>query len=142
METSVPPRLNSKPKSSVSRFIALFVIALVLVGLGFVSGYYLDLSKPQVSLLNEQDSNTPLLEKLAKLVVLPEGESPSVATVSDVSKLQDQIFFKNAQNGDSIVAFPNAQIAILYRQSANKVVWMGPIIDKQNTIAVPSSVTP
>jgi hypothetical protein len=143
MESNAPLRSVTNKAKKTPLNIVVVVMLLLLIALGYCAGYYfIAYTRLQQSIWQEQDLNKPLLEKLAKLVILPEVEVPTVATVSDVSKLQDQAFFKNAQNGDSIVAYPNAQIAILYRQSINKVVWMGPIIDKENLVPVPTIKTP
>jgi len=143
METSAPLWQSNKAKRRPLRMFTIVITTILLVGLAFATGYYfLAYTNLKISVENEQNPNTPLLEKLAKLVILPKGEEPSIATVSDVSKLKEQTFFKNAQNGDSIVAYPNAQIAILYRSSSDLVVWMGPIVDKQNVLPTPSQKAP
>ena len=37
------------------------------------------------------------VEKVGKLMVLPVGEQPTIATVVDPAKLKDQPFFSNAK---------------------------------------------
>lgn len=89
-----------------------------------------------------------LTEKVGRLIVLPEGEDPTVATVSDKSKLQDQRFFARAENGDKVLIYAKAGQAILYRPSINKIIEVGPInLDQNNpspepTIAPTSAPTP
>lgn len=68
-----------------------------------------------------------LLEKVGMLIELPQGETPTVATVSDKDKLKDQPFFANAQNGDKVIIYPNAKKAILYRPSINKLIDVAPV---------------
>lgn len=68
-----------------------------------------------------------LTAKVAKLTVLPQGETPTVATVTDITKLQDQPFFANAQNGDKVLIYTKAKKAILYRPSTNKVINIAPV---------------
>lgn len=62
------------------------------------------------------------VEEVGKLYALPEGEEPSVATVSDKSKLQDQQFFAKAENGDVTLIYTNAKLAVLYRPSTKQIV--------------------
>lgn len=67
-----------------------------------------------------------LIKKVSVLITLP-NEVPSVATVADKSKLADQSFFKNAENGDKVLIYTEAKKAYLYRPSANKIIEVGPI---------------
>lgn len=73
------------------------------------------------------EATQAIIKDVGKLVVLPEGEEPSVATVSDLSKLQGQPFFAKAANGDKVLVYNKAQRAILYRPSINKIVEMAPL---------------
>ncbi len=68
-----------------------------------------------------------LVEKLSKLVVLPQGEEPVVATVTDKEKLKDQPVFAKAENGDKIVIFAKAQKAYIYRPSSNILIDVIPV---------------
>lgn len=68
-----------------------------------------------------------LTGKLAKLVVLPEGEEPVVATVTDKEKLKDQSVFAKAENGDKIVIYAKAQKAYIYRPSSNLLIDVVPV---------------
>lgn len=58
-------------------------------------------------------------------VQLPD-EAPTVATVSDISKLSSQPLFRHAQNGDLVFFYEQADRAILYRPSLRKIIDMGP----------------
>ena len=70
-------------------------------------------------------------------------EVPTVATVSDVSKLKNQAFFANAKNGDKVLIYQNAKKAILYRPSSNKIVEFGPInLGAAQTASPSAAVTP
>lgn len=67
-------------------------------------------------------------EAVGKLIILPDGEVPTLATVTDVEKLrQDQAFFSNAENGDKVLVYVQAKKAILYRPRINKVVEVSPV---------------
>ncbi|MDP2630898.1 MAG: hypothetical protein Q8P56_05845 [Candidatus Uhrbacteria bacterium] len=68
-----------------------------------------------------------LLAAVGKLIVLPEGETPTIATVSDLEKLKSQPFFVNAKNGDKVLIYTNAKKAILYDPVANKIIEVAPI---------------
>lgn len=68
-----------------------------------------------------------LTEKLSKLVVLPDGEEPVVATVTDKEKLKDQPVFAKAENGDKILIYAKAQKAYIYRVEKNVLIDVVPV---------------
>lgn len=74
-----------------------------------------------------QNEATTLKNEVAKVVQLPSNETPTVATVTDVKKLQNQAFFSNAQNGDKVMMFAQAKQVILYRPTLHKVIQIAPI---------------
>lgn len=68
-----------------------------------------------------------VVDKVGKLVVLPEGEQPTLATVADPEKLKGQPFFARAKKGDKVLVYNKAQKAILYDPVLNKIVEIAPI---------------
>jgi len=76
-----------------------------------------------------QDSNAAarreikaITERIGKFMELPQGEEPTLATVSDQEKLKGQQFFANAKNGDKVLVYPKAKKAILFRPSSGKII--------------------
>ena len=63
-----------------------------------------------------------LVKKVSKFILLPQGEVPTIATVSDIDKLKDQPFFEKSQNGDKVLIYPTAKKAYLYRPSTDKLI--------------------
>jgi hypothetical protein len=123
----------------MSRRRKLFAGGIVVLVLAIGSGvfYFFQYQKAQALLKNpvlaaniERDG---LTEKISKLMELPKDESPTVATVSDISKLKGQAFFAKAQNGDKLLLYPKAKQAILYSPKTNKIVAVGPITAPQST---------
>jgi hypothetical protein len=74
-----------------------------------------------------EKENQELLADLGKLILLPEGETPTIATVSDPEKLKDQPFFAKAKVGDKVLIYTNARKAILYDAEANKIIEVAPV---------------
>jgi hypothetical protein len=68
-----------------------------------------------------------LLKEVGKLMMLPENEIPTVATVTDIKKLKNQPFFAKAVNGDKVMIFNNAKLAILYSPKMKKIINVGPL---------------
>lgn len=68
-----------------------------------------------------------MVERVGKLMLLPEDEQPTLATVSDLSSLEGQVFFANAELGDIVLMYPKASRAILYSPSRNKIIEVAPI---------------
>jgi hypothetical protein len=68
-----------------------------------------------------------LIVKVGKLIVLPSGEQPTIATVADPDKLKNQSFFANASKDDKVLIYTNARKAILYSPSQNKIIEVAPI---------------
>lgn len=69
---------------------------------------------------------------LSGSIELPKDETPTMATVIDREKLQDQQFFHNAENGDKVLIYANAQKAILYRPNTKKIIEVAPVFFDQN----------
>lgn len=107
--------------------VFLSIALLLIIALGSALYFY---QKAQISknpTVQAAAEVSDLVGKIGKLYLLPANETPTVATVSDINKLQDQPFFANAQNGDKVLIFQNAKKAILYRPSINKIIEIAPL---------------
>lgn len=108
--------------------VILGVAAGLIVALAIVAGYffwqYTSLkANPDAA---AQETTQRLVDKVKKLYAVPD-EKPTVAQINDKEKLKEQPFFKSAQNGDYLLIFTNAKLAILYREKENKLINVGPI---------------
>lgn len=115
----------------------LLIALLVGIVAALPSAYfYTQYQKAQRKLENPTEfarEETKLLqEKVGKLLELPAGEEPTIATVTDADRLREQPFFANAQNGDRVLIFTNARKAVLYRPSLNKIIEVAPVNLGQN----------
>ncbi|MEK7168727.1 MAG: hypothetical protein AAB778_01830 [Patescibacteria group bacterium] len=121
-----------KPKSKFMDVVKLIFSVLIVFVLGagttaFAITKYpesLGLSKGQAQAQAEVDV---LIAEVGKLLALPSDEKPTVATITDVEKLKEQTFFKNAMNNDKVLIYTKAKKAILYRPSENKIVEVGAV---------------
>ena len=74
-----------------------------------------------------QNQVKDVVAKVSKFIDLPEKEEPTLATITDVSKLKDQPFFQKAQNGDQILIYTNAKKAYLYSPKQDKLLDVAPV---------------
>ena len=140
MEESVnrPPQpvITKGQKKGLSRLIRGFgtsgvLIIILIVAIAAAVFFYTKYQDSQDRLKHPDTiakaETQSLVEKTGKLIELPTGEQPTVATVSDVSKLSNQTFFANAKNGDKVLIYSKAKKAILYRPSDDKVINVAPL---------------
>lgn len=147
----LPPRpsiltnqLSNSKSHSMSKlrpfvlYIVLAVVALAGAGTGYF--YYRQYTALKANPgATAQAETEALVARVSKLIVLPEGETPTVATVQDPEKLKDQAFFVNAKVGFKVLIYTNAKKAILYDPVANKIVEVAPVnIGNQAAAPVPS----
>jgi hypothetical protein len=134
------PAPADKPKgkgTSVGRIIFEAVLVLAVIGLGL---YALSLSSDKSNLESQlaqahsnpqaiiQKQADDLIIRVSKLLELPQGEKPTVASVDDAAAAKAQsAFFTNAQNGDKVLIYVKAGEAILYRPSTNKIILVAPL---------------
>lgn len=113
------------------KIYALILIILIVGDAGGTFFYYNRYQKTQNLLKDptaaQHAEMKDITGKISKLMDLPTGEDPSVATILDKEKLKDQPFFTKAENGDKVVIYTKAGQAILYRPSTNRIVNVSPI---------------
>src|SRR5689334_8552559 len=100
---------NTTKKKSIISKILIFIIGVIIGGGSLWTwNYYMPKSASSVS-QTDQSQIKSLIEKAGKLVILPTGEDPVVATISDAASLiKEQIFYKNAINGDVVLVYQKA----------------------------------
>jgi len=144
---TVPPiaaREIKMPAKKISRatiaVIVLAAVAVISTGMAtFCYHEYQDLKKNPTKIVD--DENQDLINKVGRLMVLPTGETPTVATVTDLAPLKDQPFFANAKVGYKVIIYTNAKRAILYDPVNDKIVETAPLnmgqapapVEKANT---------
>lgn len=122
-------KLLKLPSFSDTKMKVILVLALLFVGTAaFGVSYYKeasDLRENPQKVAQEEVSAT--VEKVGMHMVLPEGETPTVASVSDPEALKNQPFFKNAKVGDRVLIYATALKAILYDPKLDKIVEVAPL---------------
>jgi hypothetical protein len=105
---------------------AALVLIIILLGTSIYFGYqyYLTTKNPQQV---AQAEVARLVTEVGRIVVLPEEETPTIATVSDPEALKSQPFFAGSLKDDKVLIYTKAQKAILYRPSIHKIIQIAPI---------------
>lgn len=85
-----------------------------------------------VQQLRQRDSAKAEMERVRKevgrLVILPDKEEPTLATVVDKSKLTNAFLKANAETGDKVLVYPQAKKVFIYRPSVKRLAAMGPLV--------------
>lgn len=137
-EEKAPRKGFLSAKNIVMGLAAIVLAVAVAASVYFYMQYYQAQQLLKNPNLAAQQQTKDLLAAVGKLIDLPKNETPTIATVSDVSKLKDQPFFANAQNGDKVLIYTNAKKAILYRPSENKIIDVAPVNIGQTATPTPT----
>lgn len=121
---------NLKQENSVAKLLVAGILIIVIL-LGMRNNTFVK-KQPQSQqqltsdqkAAQEQEILKSILVRVGKHITLPEGV-PQFAVVQDQTKAQQQLFLKNAQNGDILVVYPT--MAILYSPKLDKIVNVGPV---------------
>jgi hypothetical protein len=121
--------MDETTKTSGGQRFFKVVVPLIAVVAIVAAGYLYNQVRllkqdPQAAARVEADA---LVAKVGKLIKLPEGETPTVATVSDAEALKDQPFFASAVVGDKVLIYTTAKKAVLYSVSLNKILEVAPL---------------
>jgi hypothetical protein len=132
------PRLSSGPWSErlakerlVLGAIALGFLVLIIMLFSLMSER--NELKEQVTKLSGSSADSGAEEvkritrEISRTFQLPTGETPTLATVTDATKVRAQAFFHDAQNGDKVLLYSKAGQAILYRPSTKKIIAVAPV---------------
>lgn len=126
----------------MNKYVTPLLALVLVVALGAAGYFYMQYADAQKALMSAQAKpgstaaaalDAKVVGMVEKLIELPKDESPTLATVSDKSKLATQSFFKNAQNGDKLLIFVKSKKVILYRPSEDKIIEVGTINVSQAT---------
>ncbi|TSC89039.1 MAG: Uncharacterized protein G01um10143_420 [Parcubacteria group bacterium Gr01-1014_3] len=104
----------------------ILIAALLVVLTGTTYYFYSQYQRFRPNKSARQES-ADLIAAVGRLIVLPVGEEPTIATVSNPDRLRDQVFFANAQAGDKVLIYAIAQKAILYDPDEDKIVEVAPL---------------
>lgn len=115
-----------KTAKSVLVFILIIGVAGLLATTGYFYYQYQQVVKNPAEI--SQKELAAAIKNIERSIDLPDDETPTFATITDKSKVQDQPFFSAVENGDKVLIYPNSRKAILYRPSSKKIVEFAPLV--------------
>ncbi|HZL08242.1 MAG TPA: hypothetical protein VFC50_03550 [Candidatus Dormibacteraeota bacterium] len=121
-----PVAQNPSPVTSFTRFtkkyskllLTVLVIAAVLCAAWLISTQHTN---------SKQKSLNHVVGRVGQLMLLPTNEQPTLATVTDKTKLTDKFLASKAANGDEVLIYTKNQMVIIYRPGINKIVAVGTV---------------
>ena len=126
-----------KSSGAFGKFVFALLFIVVVIGGSFLlwQNYQLKVNASDVSvdMANQggelsADDIVALVAKVSKHIMLPADEEPTIATIVDAAQLsQDQAFYRNVEDGDKVLIYMNAQKALIYRESEDVLINVGPV---------------
>ena len=128
----------------VGKFVFGLLFMVIVVGGSFLlwQNYQLKASASENVVENVENQNNELLSeddilalvtKISKHIMLPVNEEPTIATIVDAEQLsQDQAFYSNVKDGDKVLIYMNAQKALIYRESEDLLINVGPVYTNES----------
>lgn len=107
--------------------VALFVVLLLTL---FVSYHFYSkytelrtvMARSAPTAIQAASPTQAIIASVDKHLLLPTGEEPNIAKVSDLAPLKGYIFFRNATVGDEVIVYCKAQLSILYSPPRDKLI--------------------
>lgn len=114
----------------------MILVVLIAIGaIGFLGWKYWDAQRMISNIKNKEELSKQEIEQVTKavgaLIILPQ-ETPTIATVTDKSKLMKNDFFNKAENGDKVLIYAEARRAYLYRPGSKQLVDVTPLNIQQD----------
>lgn len=113
---------------SKKRLPYVVVLAIAIIGLALAGYLFYELRQArQNPQFQAQKEAKDLVAKVSRLVVLPDDELPTIATVSDPEALKSQAFFSKAEKGDKVLIYAQSRKAVLYSPNLDKIIEVAPL---------------
>lgn len=111
--------------------ISAVAVAVIIAGGGGTYYFYNQYREAQKQLKAAQAGPEnvvqQLTEEIGKFYELPQGETPTIATIKSTENLQEHPFLSKGQADDRLLIYTNARTVIMYRPSTKKIVAIGTV---------------
>jgi hypothetical protein len=135
--------LPTRPKKKSGLGLIVLVVVLLVLALAGWYGYDYYRTNYGTDKAKADYEIQKTVAAVSKLIVLPTGETPVLATVKDpVALAKQQNFFQGASEGDKLLIYQQARKAIIYSPTLNKIVNVGPVVYDQNATKAVTEQTP
>lgn len=131
----VHPKEAGRPRAlSISSLVFLLIAVIGSSSAGYFYFKYQEVKRDAEQFGIESGDGTKeeeakkLVAQIGAIMLLPDGETPTVATVVDLKELEGQPFFANAEVGDKVLVYSTAHKAILYRPSDGRIIEAMPFV--------------
>ncbi|MBP7806996.1 hypothetical protein KA047_00680 [Candidatus Saccharibacteria bacterium] len=124
---SKPAKTTKNLKSRLTKKnLKLALAAFAVIAVGVLIWQYLD-ARAELDRYNDpvkaiEAESKDLVGQVGKIMVLPGGEQPVPAEVSDEKRFADNPAFDGVKNGDKLLIYQEQRKVIIYRPSTNQIV--------------------
>jgi hypothetical protein len=134
METSQNTGTQRTRHSSFYKNMVIAGLAILLLLTAATTAYlYKTVSALKTNVQADIKNETAeLIARVGGIILLPEGEVPTIATVSNPEELKEQPFFAKAKVGDKVLLYPIAKKAYLYDPIAHRIIEVSSITPETN----------
>lgn len=109
----------------LSRKLKIVFVVLAVVALAGIVSSGLLLKKVNSLSAVTPDSQLDVqktVDEVGQYILLPQDETPTLLTITDLNQLKDQPFFANALIGDKVLVYTTAKKVVLWRPSIHKII--------------------
>ncbi len=125
---------GKKAVSSIRTFVhgGMSIVLFILCILALIISYHFYSKYAELRVVVEHSDTSAIsgginpsqaiIAAVDKHLLLPTGEEPNIAKVTDLAPLEGYVFFRNATVGDEVIVYCTAQLSILYSPARDKLI--------------------
>jgi len=118
---------TNKGMSKSVKIVGVVLVVILVVSVVENFRLYAQVKQLQNPQAAAQNQVREIVANVGRVMELPQNETPTIATVSDLAPLKSQPFFVNAAIGDQVLIYTNARKVILWRPAESKIIEVAPL---------------
>lgn len=143
---ATPSGDKEKKKGIIKSVILIVILAALIAAVCYLGWNWWQMKQQFQKLIMpagvqelQKKQTEETIAKVSKHIVLPQGEDPIIATVTDAAALKkESSFYELAQNGDIVIIYAKAKKAFLYDPEGDVILNVGPVISEATPSPSPS----